>query len=394
MRFVAQRERKLSEKQFDRMYLSTDSQVHVCNWSDRKVKRNAEFYGIGTADIRSSYVLAFNFNYDADADPNDIEQAAILIKDQKLKKHNRRYARLWLQHEFEEVSTEAGIIAKIPEWHSLSEEERAGAIEALESSSEDYDFENQLPHKGMAIHNEYSIIAHFLLLKLLLSGVDKTRFYMDQDTGLKTWYAAVFHNLIKQDRSDGFLIKFDKGLTVDEKQKIKREAEKGIEKFTGLSFKTMTESQKKSAIAKLMHNDVVAAQAPINERDCWVMNPTPTVTEPNKKINAITDITKLDDEHQAHLLRIGSLHAIDRFFAQIRRRVLMFERPIPSGSNASWVWYGYSPYNPGLYQKLGDIFRVYYNYCQPFDKDGKTPAMRLGLAKGPVAIEKIIYFEQ
>lgn len=41
--------------------------------------------------------------------------------------------------------------------------------------------------------------------------------------------------------------------------------------------------------------------------------------------------------------------------------------------------------------KMADICRVYYNYVNKNDK-GETPAMRLGLAKGPVAVEKIIYF--
>ena len=41
--------------------------------------------------------------------------------------------------------------------------------------------------------------------------------------------------------------------------------------------------------------------------------------------------------------------------------------------------------------KMADICRVYYNYVNKNDK-GKTPAMRLGLAKGPVAVETILYF--
>jgi hypothetical protein len=36
--------------------------------------------------------------------------------------------------------------------------------------------------------------------------------------------------------------------------------------------------------------------------------------------------------------------------------------------------------------KLLEIFRTYFNYCE-VGKDKKTPAMRLGLAKGPIAPE-------
>lgn len=48
---------------------------------------------------------------------------------------------------------------------------------------------------------------------------------------------------------------------------------------------------------------------------------------------------------------------------QIRRRVNMFKRSLSSGSNQGKFCNGYSPYNPEMYQKLGDIFRVFYNYC-------------------------------
>ncbi len=41
--------------------------------------------------------------------------------------------------------------------------------------------------------------------------------------------------------------------------------------------------------------------------------------------------------------------------------------------------------------KLLAIFRVFYNYCAE-GQDKNTPAMRLGLAKGVVALEDIIYF--
>ena len=39
-----------------------------------------------------------------------------------------------------------------------------------------------------------------------------------------------------------------------------------------------------------------------------------------------------------------------------------------------------------------EIFRVFYNYCKVGD-DKQTPAMRLGLAKAPIALEDVLYFE-
>jgi hypothetical protein len=41
--------------------------------------------------------------------------------------------------------------------------------------------------------------------------------------------------------------------------------------------------------------------------------------------------------------------------------------------------------------KILSIFRMFYNCCLA-RQDGKTPAIRLGLAKGKVLLEDIIYF--
>ena len=74
-----------------------------------------------------------------------------------------------------------------------------------------------------------------------------------------------------------------------------------------------------------------------------------------------------------------------------RSRLSILERPIASSSSAGRTWYGYSAYNPAMIVKMLGIFRVFYNFCLS-GQDGKTPAMRLGLAKGKVALEDIIYF--
>ncbi|EGR3240154.1 hypothetical protein DC909_26130, partial [Vibrio parahaemolyticus] len=57
------------------------------------------------------------------------------------------------------------------------------------------------------------------------------------------------------------------------------------------------------------------------------------------------------------------------------------------------VWYGYSPYKPEMFIKLADLYRLFYNFVLK-GSDGKTPAMRLGIARGAVSIEKIIYHNE
>ncbi len=97
-------------------------------------------------------------------------------------------------------------------------------------------------------------------------------------------------------------------------------------------------------------------------KELWLEYSFATKSEPEKVIAALTDISNLSEKHQARLYMKGSLHGIDRFFMQARRRVHYFERPFSIGTKARRTWYGYSAYNPAMYIKLAEIFRVFYNY--------------------------------
>ena len=91
-----------------------------------------------------------------------------------------------------------------------------------------------------------------------------------------------------------------------------------------------------------------------------------------------------------------SLHAVDSFFNRIRRRSSLLERPVPSATNRGRVWNAYSPYRPEQINKIQTILRACHNYVWlPEDKKRSvkgTPAMRLGLAKGPLDLNDILYF--
>ena len=112
--------------------------------------------------------------------------------------------------------------------------------------------------------------------------------------------------------------------------------------------------------------------------------------EPDKAICYLTDRSDYGLIRKAILFSRASLHGIDRYFMQLRRRVMPLERPIATPSNVGRVWHGYCPYNPKIIQQLLDIYRAYYNYVEP-GADKKTPAMRLGIARGKVRIEDILY---
>ena len=124
-------------------------------------------------------------------------------------------------------------------------------------------------------------------------------------------------------------------------------------------------------------------------QDRWVEHPFPNMGEPDKAMCYLTDIQGYDEDHLAWLYNKASLHAIDRFFMQVRRRLSLLERPISSSASPGRRWFGYGPYKPGIVGKLLDIFRVFYNFVE-VGKNKQTPAMRLGLAKGKITVEDIV----
>ncbi len=89
----------------------------------------------------------------------------------------------------------------------------------------------------------------------------------------------------------------------------------------------------------------------------------------------LTDYRDYDEHHLARLYNKASLHGIDCFFMQVRRRPSILEHPIASASDTGRTWYGYSAYHPETIVKMLGIFRVFYNYCLA-SEDSRTPAMR------------------
>jgi hypothetical protein len=134
--------------------------------------------------------------------------------------------------------------------------------------------------------------------------------------------------------------------------------------------------------------------------DKWLRHPIADMREPTKLVHWLTDIDavqrdprKREDQlnHHASLYLKASLTSIDRFFMQVRRALTMAERGVVSASAVRRRWFGKNAYNPAHLAKLVEVFRVYFNYCE-IGKDKCTPAMRMGLARGPVAPEDILYF--
>ena len=119
-------------------------------------------------------------------------------------------------------------------------------------------------------------------------------------------------------------------------------------------------------------------------------HPNPSMNEPHKAMSWLTPDPTLDEDTVARMFLRGRLARVDNVLMLTRRLFNAFERPIgtPSGRNA--VWHGYQPYNPAMVQKCLTVFRAVNNFIQVGD-DGRTPAMRLGLAKKPLRYEDVLW---
>ncbi|MFA0036413.1 hypothetical protein [Vibrio sp. 10N.261.52.A1] len=395
--FVQERERKLIEKcNAERLYLSTDRQVQVSTWISREDKRNTEFLALGTADNNSSYVFGWHFNFDPSLNAQAVERETILLNDYKNQTPFRKHARLWLERDYQDAMSRSarkqrsqGSLEGEIEEKYLIESDR----EHVESS-EIIDGTVKPPANGMLVHSEYTMYSHFLLLNDLLRNVEKVRFSLDQETGIKNSFMTAFKQRIQSGTADAFYVKATKDLTVDQKRILIRESHRKVKEKLGLNYTSLSYAEKQAAIQSLIIEEMELMKRCNHGKELWLKYPFATKSEPEKMVAALTNILRYTIDHQVNLYKRASLHGIDRFFMQARRRVNILERPFSTGANSRRVWYGYSVYNPSMLIKVSELFRLFYNYIHNDTEDKQTPAMRLGLAKGKVSFEKIIYFDR
>ena len=390
--FAAARERRLlAGMGLPRLYLGSDRQDYVVNWTQQQDRRNVVLHAVGTADNTTGYVFGVHLNYDPVLDPDGIEQAALAAGDYQRQPPFRRYAHCWLRGDYQTRAQSKAAGRHNPSKANLTAAIAATYAEAVQRAdvevAEAPDANQRLPTRGVQIHAEYTLYGHFFFLRQLFGGVDKLRFCLDQDSGMRAACLAAFQPEMKARTADAFYVRIAKELTVNEKR-TELAASRARFEATKQAHPGLTDSELQFVLIK----SAIAQMATLGQwQDRWLTHPLPDMSEPQKAVCYLTDCGDYDADHLARLYQKASLHGIDRFFMQVRRRLSLLERPIATASKSRRMWYGYSAYNPTNIVKLLGIFRVFYNYCAT-GKDGKTPAMRLGLAKGKVDLENIIYF--
>jgi transposase-like protein len=390
--FAAFYERKLPEMHIPRLYLSVDRQDYSINWMRAGDKRNVILTALGSADNKTSYVFGVHVNYDAQLDAEKVEADADHIGDNQLRAPFRRYARVWLSRDYQD-SLERRQLKRTRKRRLLTSIEDGYAEATNREDVENPDIqttETSLPFKGMLVHSDYTLYGHFFFLRNLLTNVEKIRFYLDQESGIRAACLSAFWIDVLAKRCDAFYVRVSKYLTINQKRQLKAKSVRDLADFraTSAAYEPLTDHD----LRHIMIKDELRNLVDIGKwHDRWLFYPFPDMSEPEKAICWLTDLfdNAYDDDHLANLYSKATLHGIDRFFMQIRRRLSLLERPIATASSDGRVWNGYSPYNPAIVGKVLDIFRVFYNYVE-VGNDKKSPAMRLGLVCRKITIDDIL----
>lgn len=364
VRFVVDRESALRERlSFSRLRIAVDRQDHVFNWASSADRRNTKLSASGSADCESGYVFGIELDFDPSMNPFEVDLHAREIGDYQLSGPFRRYARFFLPGDEEADKS-------VPDGVALAE---AGT---------------KLPAAGLRIHAEYVLMGHFQFLRWLLPSVEAFEFYLDQEPSIRGAFLAACLDLVAQRRADAYFVRIGKTLTIDERKLAVAHSETYLARLQK-QYPTLTRRQIAREVMRQRYLQVRKAEP--NAANRWVASALPHMGEPLKEVSCLTDWGGADADRIAGGMLSASLHPIDRFFMQLRRRVSLLERPIASASSGGRTWHGYSAYNPEIAQRIMGLFRVIYNYCL-VGKDGKTPAMRLGLADKPLTHKEILDF--
>ena len=417
--FAGDRERTLVDrKDLGKRYISTDRQTLLVNWSSKKSRKNTALHSIASADQATGYVYGAHLNFDPAVDEVDIALELPKFGDQKLAPPFRRFARVWMGAEYTQAAIRAGLrragrpatgeqadtINLTEKLYQEVEARYKSTIERVEMDDGDEPSQNtRAPAQGVLLHEQYVMQAHIQFVTRLLQRAEKLRFFADQESGLRAALMAACPQRVLDRTADFFYVTVLKEVTVDQKRAYVAQSKRILAKAVEALGEPSSDPELllRQAKLNLMREQLTRVRKIGKWQDRWALHPLSDMREPSKLICWLTDIEPLaahpkarEDQlnHHARLHLKASVTEVDRFFMQVRRALTMAERGVVSASSNRRLWFGKNAYNPAVLVKLLEVFRTYFNYCE-VGQDKKTPAMRMGLARGPVAPEDILYFE-
>lgn len=376
-RFAAQLEVRIRDLPIAQWSLGTDRQDYLVNWGSHLDRRSFVLRGVITADNRSGYVLGVHTNFDAALDPMATERQARACGDYDRRLYDRQFARIWLAGDYVARALahgrQTGPVSTQPTQPGLLSDDAEAFLE---------NFEAKRPARGVQVRQEYVTFAHYLFLKALLPPNADITLNIDREPALRHCALAVFADAITAGRVRAFVLDITKGMTVEERGRHLLQAATRIEKQ-----RKLTGGKRDDAAIELLRQAIAAAGAEGESATRWIPHPKPHRAEPEKRVLMASPRATDDPAVVASQMLEATLSYVDRFMMIVRRRLSLLERPLKMYELRSW--FAYSPYNPQVACRVLELLRVVYN-LHLAGKDGKTPAMRLGLTERPLSLDEIV----
>ena len=337
---------------------ATDSQSLKMNWPTRRERTQIIVQHLCTAHARSGYIMEAALQFDPSGDHEAVEIEMALAGDDQLSNCFREHGRLWSKSEFQTY------IKK------LQKQKRIDDTKLY-----------QLPHSGALVRYDILQFAHAQRIRKMIGETKgKFVFVMDGDYGLKAAFTSAVADLVKQERADIALVFFDKKMTNDARNAAWSSGRSLLAGQTGLTVSQLDELSNED------HADLVDAEIEsslvgqsLAHGFSW---PYHTKSEPDRRIQLITDRPGLSARSAARLLRLATLRSVDAYFHKFRSNVRFAARPQVSETSGRKTWDKYYLYKPEIMVKMTEIYRFHHNWVGYGKKE--TPAMKLGLARGRI----------
>lgn len=353
---------------------ATDAQTILLNWPVRGRRGTVPLLHMSTVHNGTQFVVASTVDYDPDVSPEDVDEAMSACGDFLLPRSMRRHARLWSEREY--VSS---VMRGLPGLFTPEDQAAGGMF--------------KLPGKGSRVRGDVFTYAHVMLVRRMIGReMRSATFCVDMDSGLSAAFCATGVEAVKAGKAHVVEVSFAKGLTNDERSGLAKlgteafhaqyranraEVERVQEEFPGL---TRRQALVLHQLRERFGDDCAGYRGRMLATD-GVVWPFHTKAEPRKTIRLKTDLGHLGWDGLSKLVCAASIHPVDAWFNLARRRVAGFERGLPTSSNRQRIWHAYGFYDPEMVPKVVAILRFYHNWMLR-GRDGKTPAMRIGLARG------------
>lgn len=349
---------------------ASDSQTLFLNWPNKRTRAQIQVPHLCTAHANTGYIMAAHLALDPEADVEAIEEEMLKCDDFELPRAFRLQARVWSETEFEEY---------------LDKMTRGVKIHPFEAPYVSMDL--QLPHVGAMVRQDIMQLAHaFYIRRCLGKTDDRFTFVLDSDSGLALSFVSAFAPLIKARRVDVAVVKFDKYQSNDQRNYLVQD---GLDALYNASGIGRSEWYKKPVAEKNEILDEIIEKM-LKNHICGTPFDWPfhTKSEPLRSIRLLTDHPTMDPRRRARLMRLSTLRSVDSYFHKVRSNLRFAARPGHTPSSNHRAWDRHYLYNPATMVKLVEIYRFAHNWLAAKGRKS-TPAMKLGLAKGPIDLKDL-----